>query len=90
MTIYFLHRWSVVNDTDPYKAPEQNAVRLSGFRNQDSRRVTTSVIISVDGREVTTYSGSTYILEDIDPDYLKHLDDIGEIYNPDNPIRIKD
>jgi hypothetical protein len=90
MTIYSLHRWSVVGDVSPYKAPEQNVVRLSGFRNQDSRRVTTTAIVAVDGREITTYSGSTYILEDIDPDYLKHLDDIGEVYNFDNPIRLKD
>lgn len=90
MTTYHLHRWSLVGDTDPYKPPEHNTIRLSGFRNQDSRRVTTSVILSVNGREVTTYSGSVYILEDIDPDYLKYLDSTGEIYNHDNPIRIKD
>lgn len=90
MTTYHLHRWSVIGDDNPYRAPEQSAIRLSGFRNQDSRRVTTSVIVAVNGREIETYSGSIYILEDIDPDYLKHLDSIGETYNFDNPIRIKD
>jgi hypothetical protein len=90
MTTYHLHRWSVIGDDDPFRAPEQKAIRLSGFRNQDSRRVTTSIIVAVSGREVVTYSGSTYILEDIDPDYLKHLDATGDIYDPINPIRIKD
>lgn len=90
MTTYHLYRWSVVGDIDPYKSPEQQAPRLSGFRNQDKKRVTTSVILSVNGREITTYSGSIYILEDIDPDYLNHLNDTGEIYDPEHPIRIKD
>lgn len=90
MATYHLHRWAIVGDDDPYRAPEQNTQRLSGFRNQDNKRVTTSVITAVNGREVTTYSGSVYILEDIDPDYLKYLDATGETYDSDNPIRVKD
>lgn len=90
MTTYYLHRWSVVGDDNPYKAPEEKATRLSGFRNQENKCVITSVVTAVNGREVTTYSGSVYILEDIDPDYLKYLDVTGETYDPDNPIRVKD
>ena len=80
----------MVVDDDPYKAPEQRSIRLSGFRDQDAKQVTTSVIVTVNGREITTYSGSVYILEDIDPDYLKFLDETDEIYDSENPIRIKD
>lgn len=90
MSTYSLHRWSVVSDDNPYKAPEQNRIRLSGFRNQDEKKVTTSVIVSVNGREVTTYSGSIYILEDVDPDYLKYLDGLGKTFDPENPIKQKD
>lgn len=88
MTVYHLHRWSVTGDS--YAAPEDRALRLTGFRDQDAKQVTTSIIVFVNGREVTTYSGSIYILEDIDPDYLKFLDATGEIYDSENPIRIKD
>lgn len=88
MTIYHLHRWSITRD--PYKAPEENTMRLSGFRDQDANKITTSIVVEINGREVTTYSGSVYILKDIDLDYLKFLDNIGEIYDWENPIRIKD
>lgn len=89
MTTYYLHRWSVVGG-DPYRPPEENVIRLSGFRDQDERKINTSVIVGVNGREVTTYSGSVYILEDIDPDYLNFLNDTGKIYDPINPIKVKD
>lgn len=87
MATYHLHRWAVIGD--PYDAPEAAKLRLVGYRDQDEKRVHTSVIVEVNGREITTYSGSVYILEDIDPDYLKFLDETGEIYDPDNPIRVK-
>jgi len=90
MATYHLHRWSVGGEVDPYLPPESQVIRLTGFRDQDTRAVTTSPIIEVNGREVTTYSGSVYILEDIDPDYLEFLDKRGEIFDPENPIRIKD
>lgn len=86
MAVYSLRRWSVVRD--PYKAPEVSATRLAGLRD-DAKHVTTSIIKKVNGREITTQSGSVYILEDIDPDYLKYLNDTGEHYNPENPIRVK-
>ncbi len=89
MAIYHLYRWSLVSSIDPYQAPETKKPRLTGFRDQDKNQVTTSPIIEVNGREITTYSGSVYILEDIDPDYLKFLDATGEVYDPENPIRFK-
>jgi len=88
MATYHLHRWSVVC-TDPYAAPELNRIRLCGYRDQEAKRVTTTVIVEIDGRQVTTYSGSVYILEDIDLDYLQFLDAMGETYDPQNPIRVK-
>lgn len=88
MATFHLYRWSVTGDS--YKSPEQAALRLSGFRDQDEKKVTTSVIVEVNGRKIMTYSGNVYILEDIDSDYLEFLDKTGETYDPENPIRIKD
>jgi hypothetical protein len=87
MATHHLYRWSVIGD--PYHAPEAPRLRLAGYRDKDAKRVHTSVIVEVNGREITTYSGSVYILEDIDPDYLKFLDETGDVYDPDNPIRVK-
>jgi len=84
---YHLHRWSVVGDF--FKAPEAQRIRLSGFRNQDERRVTTSAVELVEGRRITTVSGSIYILEDIDPDYLNWMVDNNYPYDPENPIKVK-
>ncbi len=89
MATYHLHRWSVLIVGDEYTAPEAQRIRLCGFRDQDKKRVYTSVVVEVRGREVETYSGSIYILEDIDSDYLQFLEDMGETYDPENPIRIK-
>lgn len=87
---YSLYKWSIVPTfDDPFKAPEINPGRLFGFRDQDPKSVRTSPIVSVNGREITTSSGSVYILEDIDPAYLSWLEDNGFEYDPVNPIKIK-
>ena len=86
--MYHLHRWSVVGDS-PYTAPEMRRIRLHGFRDQDSKAVVTSHVVKVNGREVETASGSIYILEDVSPEYLQFLEETGDNYDPENPIRIK-
>ena len=88
MATYRLYRWSVTN-SGPWVAPEAQLHFLVGHRDQDPKRVKTSCIVETNGREITTNSGSVYILEDIDQDYLKFLDDNGLEYDPDNPIKIK-
>jgi len=89
MATYHLHRWSIGTDTDPWIPPECQKLRLHGYRDQDPRAVRTSHIVEVNGREVKTYSGSIYILEDISSEYLQFLEDTGETYDPENPIRTK-
>lgn len=90
MATHHLYRWSLIQEVDdPYKPPEQKVAKLVGFKDQNKSPVKTSAIVEVNGREVVTYSGSIYILEDIDPNYLKFLDDTGEVYDPENPIRFK-
>ena len=86
-----LHCWSVAEDAPmPYIAPEQQPCRKF-LRGEDpagtGKWLTTSHIASVDGRKVTTRSGSVYKLGRIDPGYRKWLRDNGHDYYPQNPIR---
>jgi hypothetical protein len=89
---YRLHKWSVTDGfvDDPYLAPERRIQKfLIGFRDDETRQIRTSMIVKIDGRTITTYSGSTYILEDIDPDYLLWMNEHGYIYDYDHPIADK-
>jgi hypothetical protein len=89
MARYNLHRWSVESVGKAYWAPEQMRIALAGFRDQDIKKVITSSIVHVNGREITTASGSIYILQDIDPDYLTWMEKEGIVYDPINPIKVK-
>lgn len=88
--VYHLHKWSVTAISNAYLAPEVDRKRLQGFRDDDDRMVITGPIVEVQGRIVKTTSGSTYILEDIDPDYLKWMEENGYVYNPESPIKLKE
>lgn len=87
MTIYHLYRWSLCDllPPDPYRAPELQRACLSGYRDQQMKRIVTSPIMKVNGREIQTMN-NTYILEDIDPEYLQWMHDNGFTYDSDNPI----
>ena len=87
--IYHLHKWSVQEDNDPYLAPEVNSKRLVGYRNDEDRQVITGPIVAVDGNHITTYSGSVYVLQDIDPEYLTWMTDNGYAYDPEHPITLR-
>lgn len=90
MTTYHLHRWRVVYLYDnPYLAPEANPACLAGFREPDKKPVRTSPIAKVNGVEITTESGSVYLLEDMDPDYRDWLLENEIEFDPDNPIVIR-
>lgn len=90
---YHLHHWSLMDVLpvdDPYLAPEcKYGKALIGFRYDETEQVRTSMIVKIDGRTITTYSGSTYILEDIDPDYLQWMGRNGCAYVPECPIADK-
>ena len=49
----------------------------------------TSSIVKAEGRTITTYSGSVYILQDIEPGYFQWLQDNNIPYHEDNPITLK-
>lgn len=87
--IYKLYRWSVRDNNSPYTPPESIRRSLVGYRDDDTTMVVTSFVVSVNGREITTKSGSVYILQDIDPNYLQWLNDNKFIYDYNNPIKLK-
>ena len=90
MATYHLHKWSVCMDpNDPYSAPEVSYKCLIGYRGDEELPVRTSYISKINGREITTASGSVYILEDISPDYLNWMKDMGIVYNPESPVKFK-
>ena len=90
MAVFHLTNWSVqYRPSDPFKAPEQCAQCLAGLRVEDNKHVLTSAIEDVDGRRITTWSGSVYILEDVSVEYLAFLKQIGHEYDPENPIKDK-
>ncbi len=90
MATYHLHCWSIGSryDNNPNAAPGQQRRSLFGKRAEDDKEIITSYIVKVDGKNVTTYSGSVYILEDIDPTYLAWMTEHGYTYDPENPIKI--
>ena len=90
MATYRLHKWSVESARDLWQAPELASIRLVGYRDDETEhRVITSPIVEINGKNITTYSGSVYILEDISPDYLQWMQDNGITFDPDNPIKDK-
>jgi hypothetical protein len=87
MAVYNLYKWSVsVDPYNGYTAPEARRAYLIGFRNDEKKPVATSYIKKVEGRRITTESGSVYILEDIDPIYSKWLKDDGYLPDEDSPL----
>lgn len=90
MTTYHLYRWAIVRlYDDPYRAPEINPNCLTGFRDDSPRRIRSTPITEINGREITTESGSVYILEDIDTTYREWLWENDIPYDPENPIYFK-
>lgn len=88
--------WSVKDNraASPYMAPEQTTKHLVGraFGHptavNDGGILTSSPIKAVNGRLVTTKSGTVYRLGRIDPKYRAWLRNEGIAYDPHNPVRI--
>lgn len=90
---YKLFKWSVCDrgEDNYYKPPELRNKYLHGFREEPNgslKEISTSKIVDVDGRKITTYSGSVYILQDIDLVYLQFINDAGREHDPENPIKL--
>lgn len=92
-----LERWSPRLVGGPYTPPELAPTVIRGFvfddtteRWPDDHPIQTSPIASADGLTVTTASGSTYLLGEPDPDWVRWLAQQGHDFDPENPIRIKE
>lgn len=90
-----LEQWSTCRlGDDPYVPPEMSLLCLQGqvfghARKGDGTKVTTSPIVAVDGRVITTASGSVYELGEPDPGFLAWLAKEGRTYDPGQPITLK-
>ncbi len=83
-----LEGWSVVG-IHPYAPPESNSKCLSGVRSSDGKKVRTSPIDKVDGRVVTTKTGSKYLLGVVAPEYYKWCwDNKVHIPTESEPIKV--
>ena len=88
---YKLENWSVVDiPNSPYVPPECKRKCLSGLCPERAQEVyykipkefqeeviVTSPIHEINGKRITTRSGSIYILGEIDPKYVEYLLSLG-------------
>lgn len=87
-----IENWKVVSRGDGFTPPEMHSPVLSGQvyehpHFEDGSNVTSSRILKVDGRTVTTYSGRVYTLGEPDPEYVEWCTEQRYDWNEDNPIR---
>ena len=89
-----IEQWGLGSDEDDvYRAPETRRHCLRGViyghhRKPDGSSVQTSPVVSVNGREVTTKSGTIYLLGEPHPDYVEYLRGIGRSIDPEQPIKV--
>ena len=85
-----IKNWSIVGSVDPYRAPELRIIHLAGTVADHPTglkgKIRTSAITQVKGREVTTKSGTKYLLGCIEPKYRKWLRKNRPLWNWRKPI----
>ena len=89
--MFVLNDWAVTyvdSHHDGYTAPECVKKCLVGIRDSDGKTVRTSHIVESHGRNITTRSGTVYILGIPGKDYLAWLSTNGYQFNEDDPIKI--
>jgi hypothetical protein len=91
-----LEKWSCcfTDAENPYLAPECRTIRLQGKvyghpSFDDGSDVVTSRIVKTEGRTITTYSGSVYVLGEVEPGYREWLAKNRPNWDPENPITMK-
>lgn len=93
-----LNNWSVTEaNTSPFCAPEARGVALQGVVDEhrelgpsDGKSLRTSEIVGVEGRVITTYSGSVYELGTISPEYRAWLRENCPEWDWRNPITFEE
>lgn len=91
--MYRLEQWKIITSDDGYTAPELQRKTLAGrvFDNpnfEDGTKIFTSRPVKVEGKIVTTMSGSQYLLGELDPKYAKWVKENYPQFDPDNPLKI--
>lgn len=81
-----------VTPVSPYDAPELRRNAICGIvtghhAHADGSDVVTSRIVAVDGRFVTTASGTRYVLGDVSLEYREWLRRNVPDWDPANPIK---
>jgi len=97
MSIPILKHWAVrwISD-DPYMAPECNSKCVAGTifgseKFKDGDKIRTSIIAKVEGRLITTESGSKYRLYGRPhKEYVRWMKEKNIKYDGKNPIKFKD
>jgi hypothetical protein len=85
-----IDNWAAVSD-DPYAPPEASAIVIKGEvrghrQRPDGEGIRTSRIVAVEGRKVTTASGSVYELGEPRPEYRTWLRKHRPNWDPENPV----
>lgn len=89
-----LENWAVYCP-DPYQAPEIRRDCLIGHvyddprGREDGKSVVTSYIVAANGKEITTYSGTVYVLGKPADEYLTWTKEHDIDFDPENPITFK-
>ena len=87
-----LKDWGIIKEQHSFRAPESIPIKLNGAVyghpiKEDGKRVVTSAILEVDGRTITTESGTIYELVGEPSDkYLKYLEENSIKMDSDNPV----
>ena len=88
-----LREWGVVDDQDPWQAPEQRQIYLVGkvyghLDHPNGTKIQTSAIVEIRGRKIGTYAGNVYELKGLPcSSYRAWMKEHGFKYNPSAPIK---
>lgn len=99
--IYRLENWHTTSTGGAYLAPESAEtsicgdcygrydVLIDGTSMTDGTRITTGPVVELEGRTVTTSSGSKYLLGAPDPTWVTWMAEKGIAFDPAKPLRWK-
>jgi len=92
--MYQLQQWAVRTLPSSFMEPEVAGLVLTGYvldhpKHAPDQIICTSPIVQVQGKRVTTASGSVYILGEPEEGYAQYCREIGLPIDPEQPIRVK-
>jgi hypothetical protein len=87
VTPKIIEDWALeFRQVDPFVAPERSPLSLSGFIPGKAERVITSPVVKVEGKLVTTSSGSLYQLGQVSTKYRAFLESDRLPIDWENPL----